>query len=412
MASKIIAAPQTVITKSGKKDITSITHFVPNRLYHLTKKKKEMFDGKLLKTSKLFDICNMVITKHYFKKDVLINLSSEILQTSYGTSYPKYMAFLIDQGVFSIHSKPCPGVKCTTYKLNTDIFKEGMKRFENTDKIVIKKWFKRLALHNSNTATVKSIPLWIKNKMITDLWSVEINYLAAHKELCDLYNTKEINDVKFYKNLESITAIANQELFYTEDNYGRFHTNFTILKKCFRTHHLTIDGQPITEVDITNSQPIFLALLLRDHGFDKQCPVEYERFYKLVKNGLVYEEIMDYANVSRQQAKDAFYAVVFGENKGDGKKMSLKWNKVFMALFPNVWQWVSDFKDTHADYRILARMLQKRESCVIYNDICAKVMTAIPTIKLFTVHDSLFFPVKYKEKVEKIFNERVSTLLD
>ena len=40
--------------------------------------------------------------------------------------------------------------------------------------------------------------------------------------------------------------------------------NFTILKKEIRQKYLTIDNDEVTEIDINNSQPLFLSLLLKN----------------------------------------------------------------------------------------------------------------------------------------------------
>jgi hypothetical protein len=400
-STKVLKTPQ---------QITSITHFVPKRIHQLTQIKKVTHNNMLLKTSIIFDMTNMMATKYYFNEDSEFNLSAKILQETYGCHYKHYIEYLKQSGIISLKSKHFKGKKCTTYKLNLNIFKEGMIRFKNSDSFVIKKWHKRRMLHNSkNASKTLNIPWQVKQKMIQDLELVDINYLAAHTELCRLYNIGEINSAKFYKNLSSITSIANKEIFYTEDDYGRFHTNFTILKKCFREQNLTIAGEQIAEVDITNSQPMFLTLLLKEHNFDQQCPIGYQYFYNLVKNGKIYEEIMNYSNVDRSRAKQLFYSVLFGQNTG--KKINVEANKMFMNLFPDIWVWINQFKLSHNNHRILAHMLQLRESNIMYNVICHRMITEMPLMPYFTVHDSAFFPVKYKKRVEKIFHEVVSQLM-
>jgi hypothetical protein len=401
-------APIITTNKGKRKAITSITHFVPNRIFHLTTQKKVLYKGKWLKTSKIFDMVNMIVSKYYFTEESRMNLSTEILQKNYGSSYKRYMEYIISQGIINLYSKYQKGMKCNTYLIDTTIFKQGMKRFANSDTIVIKKWIAQLERHTAKNAVTKSIPLWIKKRMADNLWDVEINYADAMMQLNQLHKTKKINNAKYYKNLDTITAIAEGQIYYTEDDYGRFHTNFTILRKNFRKN-LTIDGEPLTELDIPNSQPMFLMLMLREHNFDKECPVEFERYYQLVKAGKVYEEVMKHTKSTRKKAKKMFYSALFGENTGE--RVSVKANKMLQQLFPNIWTWVSNYKDIQQDHRKLARELQLRESRVLYNDICQRIMTEYPTLKLFTVHDSIFFPVRFKSKVEKIFNERVALLL-
>ena len=54
--------------------------------------------------------------------------------------------------------------------------------------------------------------------------------------------------------------------------YGRFHSNFSGLCRELRPH-LSIDGHPLVEVDVVNSQPYFLALLLLEIALSsRNCP--------------------------------------------------------------------------------------------------------------------------------------------
>ena len=45
------------------------------------------------------------------------------------------------------------------------------------------------------------------------------------------------------------------------DDFGRFHTNYTILKKEIRNNYLTISNEMLIEIDVKNSQPLFFAVL-------------------------------------------------------------------------------------------------------------------------------------------------------
>ena len=69
-----------------------------------------------------------------------------------------------------------------------------------------------------------------------------------------------------------------------------------------------------------------------------------------------------------------------------------------------------DEKRNTNDHRIIAHELQKKESRLIFDIIIYKIKKEIPDIKLFTVHDSILFPKKYKEKVSEIFYNQVDLL--
>ena len=59
------------------------------------------------------------------------------------------------------------------------------------------------------------------------------------------------------------------------------------------------------------------------------------------------------------------------------------------------------------DYKVLAHVLQSAESNLIFNKIIREIMNLYPDIKIVTVHDSIIFPKKYRDDIERIFDQKV-----
>lgn len=57
----------------------------------------------------------------------------------------------------------------------------------------------------------------------------------------------------------ALVHIQDQDWRFTTDSYGRVHHNISSLKRELR-RFLTVDGEQLSEVDISNSQPLFLGL--------------------------------------------------------------------------------------------------------------------------------------------------------
>jgi hypothetical protein len=76
--------------------------------------------------------------------------------------------------------------------------------------------------------------------------------LLLDKDL-DIYN----------KNLYSVDCINNKHMFYHFDSYGRMHTYFTRLRSFIRKNCVLMDGKETCEIDISNSQPLFLTKLIK-----------------------------------------------------------------------------------------------------------------------------------------------------
>jgi hypothetical protein len=79
-------------------------------------------------------------------------------------------------------------------------------------------------------------------------------------------------------------------------------------------------------------------------------------------------------------------------------------------LFPNIYEYILEYKRVNENYRFLAHTLQKMESDFIFGKVVKEIYEKLPDIKLFTVHDSIVFPVKYKKEVYEIFNRHMKEL--
>jgi hypothetical protein len=392
---------------------TSLIHFLPKELSYLTETKKIQFKEKNLKTSYLIDIINKFISKYFFAEKIFIRLSSEVLRKNYGTFYNYYLNYLKENDILRQVSNYCAGKFCSTYTMNKKYFKENIIRFKNIDKILLRKWKENfLSFEIDSMNENKIIDPWIKKKLIYDLEHVEIDLEGASAELNRLYESGEIKYQSYWKNMLSVESIDNGSLFYIEDDYGRLHTNFTVLKKVIRSKYLKIEGEEVEELDIKNSQPIFFAKFMKDCGLDKdeKYKEEYFKYLNLVQNGRIYEEFMAKTGLTRSECKPLIFKVFFGKNKIDKKNKNE--NAIFKSMFPNLFDWITWVKSYQNDYKALVKELQLRESKLIFGNICYKIKKDVPSARLFTVHDSIFFPKKHEDKINKIFYHYVEMLFD
>ncbi len=387
----------------------SILHFVPQKLEYLIKNKKIEYKDKELKTAYLIDIIHKFITRRFFTNKEIINLSSTIMRKCYGTYYNYYMNYLKDNRILLRKSNYFVGQKCTSYSLNPEYLNDKLIRWDNDDKVLLKKWKKNIiSFEVMSLNDTRQINETVKKKLVEDLFHVEIDFKSASTKLLNMFNDGEIDDVGYWKNQLSIESINDGSLFYVEDDYGRFHTNYTVLKKVIRDEHITIDGKPVEELDIKNSQPLFLSILLKDSQFHTVHPKEYKRYYESVKNGRIYEEYMSVSGWDRKTCKDAMYKVLFANNGYKGKNAKI--NRYFKEMYPNVWEWLKVTKEKAGTHKVIAHELQRRESNLIFDHICHKIYKKVPDARLFTVHDSIFFPKEYHDKVSDIFHNHIDTM--
>ena len=384
---------ENVAKRIGDKSFS--LQFLPECMYSISTQKTLEFNGVKLKTNYLIDIVHNLILKYYFKKENRFSLNATVLKDKYGYLYNYYINYLVSNGTLVLKTNYQNGVSSRIYALDETIFVEKIKRYKNFDKVLLKKYKHKFIdmIHIDDTSKSSLIEPLVKEKLVTDLFSVKIEYDRAIFFLDSLKH----QDIDIYnRNIYSVDCINDKHIFYHFDAYGRMHTNYTILKSFIRKNCLLIDGEETCEIDIQNSQPLFLTKLIDTNMVDQR---EFELFRHLTTTGTYYQYVMSQlGETDKKKVKEMTYKVLFGRNIGSSKV-----DKQFKKLFPTIHQFIKTYKKENGDYRVLAYDLQKAESNLIFNTIIKKVMKFYPEIKLITIHDSIVIPRKYREEVNQIF---------
>lgn len=371
--------------------------FLPKILENISTQKTIIYKNKKIKVSYIIDIVHNLILKYYFKKDNSFNISSVILKEKYGSYYNYYIEYLLEMEVITLFRNYQKGKNARIYKLSDKILNQNISRYKNYDKFLLKKYANSIAMVDDNPTKLKNgIDNEIKQKLVNDLFSVQIDYaksiffLDATNQDIDIYN----------KNKYSVECIRDNHIFYHFDDYGRMHTNFTILKSFIRKNCLLIDGEETVEIDIKNSQPLFLSKLIEENDIFIVNEKEFELFKTLTLNGNFYQYLIDNSpiKVTKKEIKETVYKVLFGKN------YSNKSDNLFKSIFPTIYSFIKSYKKEMGNYRMLSYNLQRAESNLVFNKIIRKIMNLYPEIKVITVHDSIICSSKYKDIVEIIFN--------
>jgi hypothetical protein len=393
--------------------VKSLYQFIPQKFEFLTKTKVVVYKDVNLKTAYLINIIHELILKFYFSSknyldlepndDIKFNLYSSILRKKYGMHYNVYMDYLINIGFISMVSNYYVGKKAKTYKINTFEI-DSIKKVRISDAILEKKSTKEYLMQSITSYCNSPIDPKLRKKLVDDLYHVQIDYNKSIDFINNLKQKGNIETNKYYKNLHSIESIKNRNLFFKFDEYGRFHTNFTILKREIRQNFLKINNENIMEVDIGNSQPLFLALLVQEE-MPPNDP-EINNYIWLVRQSLFYEHIIsNFTGLTRGDAKLLTYKVLFGHNGVNSTE-----NKIFEHLFPKIYNYIIEYKRVHDNYKSMSHTLQKMESDFIFGKVIKEIYEKIPDIKLITIHDSILFPVKYEKIIKEIFEKNKKEL--
>lgn len=173
-----------------------------------------------------------------------------------------------------------------------------------------------------------------------------------------------------------LQTIAEGEIRLTEDDFaGRLHSNVSnLFKKCRQVLRFQQEPEALGEIDIKNSQPLFLGLAAINAG------VVDTKYLQVCEKGQLYEHIAQGLGISRQSAKQEMMLLLFSKN---GFKSAAK--TFFTNEFPQIAKFMADVKET--DHVRLARQMQKAERQFIVDTCCNRLRA----LNLFfvTIHDSI-----------------------
>lgn len=236
--------------------------------------------------------------------------------------------------------------------------------------------------------------------------------------------------------LAEIMNISSKQIYTKVNNTnGRYDTNFTRLPSEL-VPCLTIDGTPLTEIDIVNSQPLIASALFDPSPEVEKIMVKYlgkkytmyiknlhltdfadvMQYRILVKNGQFYEFMMQKFQqnkipfTDRQDFKKQLFTIFFGRVNAIHYSPAVR---LFKALFPNIYNLFTGIKaDNH---NRLAILLQRIESFTILDVVVNAIIRELPDLKFITKHDSLLpsgfmVPGRIAE-VEKIICTEVEKII-
>jgi len=160
-----------------------------------------------------------------------------------------------------------------------------------------------------------------------------------------------------------------------DDKTGRFYNLISNMPKRMRTS-LTIDDEPVVELDCKCAQPFLL------HNLYNECD-EKEKYLDLVVNGDFYETIGEYAdyNSRKELKKMIFKDILYGSMDCIHSKL---W-KNFESKFPIMAELLLEYKKI--DYKVVSITLQRMESDIFINRIGKRLLES--NIKFITIHDAI-----------------------
>lgn len=258
---------------------------------------------------------------------------------------------------------------------------------------------------------------------------------AAMRIINRLYPDEDSTDsIKNYRTqLKAICQkIEDGEHYLEVDSYGRVHTLLTVLPSELRSC-LTIKGEPLVGLDLSNSQPLLAGIFARQYfrndmakcrflnkvfpnAFKNYCireveemarqgtpsiPEDLKEYIQTCERGEFYRSFTEDGQDPRVVKRRFWASVFFGRNEW---KTPLRFQ--FEEKYPSMSLVLKELKKK--DYRRAAWVLQNYESTLFIGIICNEIKNERPHTPLLTIHDSLLTTrnnVQYvKERILKTFN--------
>lgn len=302
----------------------------------------------------------------HLDKDDFICLKNDYLREVLGKGEAKVAKeLLLRRGIIECDNQYIKGEKSYGYRFRDEALRRATHHLVSIDDPTIRKNVVRRHLER----TAKPVHKWLWE----NLTRFRIDQGAALAEAERLANT----DGKWEAYVGSIQAIVDGQYDFTVDEFsGRVHTNITRLKREL-WKHLRVDGQPLVEIDIKNSQPTFLAVVA------DQNAVEDPRYTGLCEQGILYDWLAEQGGWARDEVKEQLMRkALFSKNKYTNPV-----KRLFVQVFPAIAGFLAMVKEK--DHTKAAQLLQKTEAQFMIQGVCETVRKERPSTPVVTIHDSI-----------------------
>jgi hypothetical protein len=384
----------------------------------------------------------------YFKDRVYpggyVNLNSTKMK-DVNYNYIKYLNYFVERGIIQRnrkYSNSKGNAFSKSYRYNfKEIKKLTMMVFEFD---VLKKLYDKIVIKEKNVCNdLDYLTKWFGPNLTID----SDNIFLEIQEKLKFTSAKEKLELKKAENyMRSLKNFHYQEFWVSRNpkSDNRVHTNLGNMPKLFRKG-VKYDGMNLAGIDIKNSQPFFLIVLLdsimnrgkeesnnrvinkiEELGYsgtmlrtlsESLYGIGFQDEYKIIKqdilSGKFYDNLEDKFNFDRSikgkymrrffckdsktqpmyffdSKRDVVKRLVlfflYKANQSSEKKEDVDY-LIFKKLYPNFCIVLEFFKERNS--KDLPKLLQHIEADCVIDFTCKRISEKYPNMPLFTIHDSI-----------------------
>lgn len=398
-----------------------------------------------------------------------VSINSKLIRNFF-KDYLSYLDYLILTGVLEtkgqyIQGKQSKGYRFTERYANAPLVRYDYPAFiQNTDNVAsiqeeiynkktgnfvhnpildfpyLSYWYSTKGLQIDEEAALTCAYQMMQDKISKGIQSWDINRDKSRNNLIKRKNPL----TQYHAALYNINSIAIGDYKVSIDsNVHRLHSVITNLQKDYR-RFLSYNGQKLVNVDICNSQPYLLCLLLNPSFWDKTSDIPLnigmlshniqgmvqeehlseiykyvlslsachdtalENYIKTASQGKVYEYMQEVinkrenVNLKRDDIKTMILTTLFSKNR-----FMPTYKKYFKQNFPQIYELIRLVKKEN--HETLACILQNIESEIILHRCCCQIWhISNHQVPVFTIHDSICTTIGNEVFVKEIMIQELT----
>ena len=398
-----------------------------------------------------------------------VSINSKLIRNFF-KDYLSYLDYLILTGVLEtkgqyIQGKQSKGYRFTERYANAPLVRYDYPAFiQNTDNVAsiqeeiynkktgnfvhnpildfpyLSYWYSTKVLQIDEEAALTCAYQMMQDKISKGIQSWDINRDKSRNNLIKRKNPL----TQYHAALYNINSIAIGDYKVSIDsNVHRLHSVITNLQKDYR-RFLSYNGQKLVNVDICNSQPYLLCLLLNPSFWDKTSDIPLnigmlshniqgmvqeehlseiykyvlslsachdtalENYIKTASQGKVYEYMQEVinkrenVNLKRDDIKTMILTTLFSKNR-----FMPTYKKYFKQNFPQIYELIRLVKKEN--HETLACILQNIESEIILHRCCCQIWNiSNHQVPVFTIHDSICTTIGNEVFVKEIMIQELT----
>jgi hypothetical protein len=353
-----------------------------------------------------------ILNKLNDNRNGYVSIYSKAMEQVINTrQYSKVLRFLIENHIIETDDLYSNGgeyeqyeKKCKWYRL-TDRYASSTARQMMIDDTAFEKKITYIQQQQINNI--------MKNNPLAQYINFNLNELRIDSEgafvmigdMLSSDNDFTIEQYNIYNHV--IHKILNKDFFLTIDDNGRIHNNLTNLPRILRKYLYIDPRKELVNLDIRNSQPLIMAVLIREAYKNKELPMDCQNYIYLCEQGIFYDKMMDLLdipncpihreNIRKDFKQDCFGRIFYCRTN---ENYTYKESKAFKKEFPNVYDVI--VAEKKGNYKKIANKMQQYEAQIMIKGVMGHLQSLHSDFFALCIHDSILTTKSNSDYVKQL----------